>query len=74
MAVFGDLPIELIIDIIKQTVPHNEHEPILGVNAAWTKLQIYPQSLKYTNSSIRCESNKSPEKIAINSGLLALRW
>lgn len=76
MAIFHDLPVELVMEIIKATIPYNEHEPIIGVNAAWTELGTFQESLHYTELSELDENDplpRSPVAISIRSGLFALR-
>lgn len=74
MAIFNDIPPELIIDIIKEIVPYNERKPSVGVNAAWTSLAEYLNSLKQpVRPNVEVEDPDSYVMVSIYADLLALR-
>jgi hypothetical protein len=46
MSYLTDLPIELIIEIIKQVAPSHEDQAAVGKDAAWTPLETYRAYIK----------------------------
>jgi hypothetical protein len=79
MATFHDLPNELVIEIIKDLVPHNEHESTIGRNAAWHPIETYHSSLNIRQATIdendenENSLSSSPVFVSIYADLLSLR-
>jgi hypothetical protein len=69
-----DLPIELLLDIVKRLVPNNPLKPVLGGNAAWADLNAYHGSIYSFETSVIDEMDPlPPSPVSQISPLLNLR-
>lgn len=76
MAALNTLPVELILDIVKELVLDNENRTSVGENASWTSLTTYHGSLKRQELSPLDESDplpRSPYEFSIYEDLCSLR-
>lgn len=74
MTGLNDLPVELILDIIKELLPFNEFKPIIGQNAPWTSLDAYNASVWHIDAERIDESDPlPPAPTSIHADILALR-
>jgi hypothetical protein len=74
MATFNDLPVEIVLEIIRDSISYNECKPINGENAAWTDLSTYHRSIRHLAAENTGEDHTVPlSSVSIHATILSLR-
>jgi hypothetical protein len=74
MASLNDLPVELLIEIVKGLVPINPRAPLVGVNATQTTMHQYKNSLRSVDAWYTDDQDPIPlSSVSIYADLLSLR-
>jgi hypothetical protein len=74
MPSLNDLPVELLLEVIQLTIRYNKYKPIFGVNAAWTGIGAYNDSIRYLDTENIDEMDPlPPSTVSIHADILSLR-